>query len=102
VVKYYSFSEKHTTSIFRVTELTEGETEVIWRENMFECDCPNSIKLAYIIHTLKREAVDSSKMPKNLATTQSRNPKENHHLMYIHTLENLMSSVHQLTLLTAT
>jgi len=73
VVKYYDVSQRNTTSICKVTELTQVEAEVIWRKKMFDFDWPNSIQLAYITHTLKREAVDSSKMPPNLATTQCRN-----------------------------
>jgi len=53
-------------------------------KKMFDFDWPISIQLAYITDTLKREAVDSSKMPQILVTTQCRNPKENHHLMYGH------------------
>jgi hypothetical protein len=82
VVKYYDVPQRNTASIFNVTELTQVEAEVIWKKKMFDFDWPNSIQLAYITHTLKWEAIHSSKIPQNLATTQYRNPKENHHLMY--------------------
>jgi len=82
VVKYDNVSQRNTASLFKVTELTQVEAQVIWKKTMFDFDWSNSIQLAYITHTLKREAVDSSKMPPNLATTQCRNPKENLHFMY--------------------
>jgi len=76
VVKYYDVSERNVASLFKVTELSQVEAEVIWGKKMFDFDWPNSIKLAYITHTLKREAVDSSKIPQNLATTQCKNPQK--------------------------
>jgi hypothetical protein len=75
VVKYHDVSEKNTAFIFEVTEMTQLEAEAIQRKKMFDRDWPNSMKPAYITHTLKGEAVDSYKMPQNLATTQHRNPK---------------------------
>jgi hypothetical protein len=103
MVKYYDVSERNTASIFKVTELTQVEIEVIWRKKMSDFDWPNSIKPAYISHSPEEGC---SKFLQNAPkfshyTVQKAKEKKRKKKRKKKPSSDVWSSIHKLTLLTA-
>jgi len=94
MVKYYDVLERNTASIFKVTELTQVEVEVIWRRKTFDFDWPNSIKPAYIFHSpeegCSRFLQNAPKFSHYTEQKTKRKPSS-----------DVWSSIHKLTLWTA-